>query len=670
MLRYPFDWFFMAVTSMRLVTVTGQLNKLDAVLDVCAEKENFHFEQAMSFFGTGSDFVPINDENPYTRLFSKLSAALAEAGLQPLEYEQCADVDGASLRDTADEYIESFCQQLKQSAGRRISAEKEISRITSEMEQLRHFDGLDIELSEIYDCEYIKVRFGRLPRASYERLKFYNDNPYIMLLPCQSDDHYVWGCYFSPIENIAEVDRIFQSLMWGRLHLPEATGTPSAECALMEQRIAELNREAAAADAEASALWEQHRKQCSLLYRLLERRNESFDLRRNVARYKNGDEFFLAGWITASDAADMRARMDTVEGIECEIKKPDSEEGHAPPVRLRNRGFAKPFEYYVSMYGLPEYGETDPTPFVAFTYFLLFGMMFADLGQGLVLSLVGWLIMWKMKKMELGRIIAVCGFSSAFFGVLLGSVFGFEHWLDGFWLWVQSKTGIPLNHNKPINVEDAAVVNVLIYATIGIGAVLLVCAMLMNIYSCLRRKHWGPALLGQNGVAGLVFYCSLIYVVLNMLLLKNPYPGTWFTICCLVLPLVLIYLQEPLGELLEGKEDWMPESIVDFLMQSFFELFEVLLSYLSNTLSFVRVGAFILVHYGMMTVVFTIAGFSPVGSFGYIAVVVIGNIIIMVLEGLLVGIQALRLEYYEMFSRFYSGSGRPFMPVGAPAETK
>lgn len=655
---------------MRLVTVTGRLSKLDAVLDVCAERNNFHFEQAMSFFGAGSDFTPINDENPYTQYFSRLSDALNDAGLTPLEYEQCRDAQSFDSWEEAGSYIELFCQQLVQSAGRRAEAEREAARVNAEMEQLRHFSGLDIELSELFDCEYIKVRFGRLPKESYERLKYYKDNPYIMLLPCQSDEHYVWGAYFAPIENMPEVDRIFQSLMWERLHLPDATGTPSEECAAMEQRIAELNAQAAEADREATAVWEEHREQCSLLYRMLERRKDSFELRRNVARYKNGDEFFLAGWITAADAADMRTRMDTVEGIECKIEKPAAAEGHAPPVRLRNRGFAKPFEYYVSMYGLPEYGETDPTPFVAVTYFLLFGMMFADLGQGLVLSLVGWLIMWKMKKMELGKIIAVCGFSSAFFGVLLGSVFGFEHWLDGFWLWVQSKTGIPLNHNKPINVEDSSVINMLIYATIGIGAVLVVCAMLMNIYSCLRRRHWGAALLSQNGLAGLVFYGSLIYVVLNMLLLGGSMPGAWFIICCLVLPLVLIYLQEPLGELLEGKEDWMPESITDFLMQSFFELFEVLLSYLSNTLSFVRVGAFILVHYGMMTVVFTIANFCPEGSIGYIIIVVIGNIIIMALEGLLVGIQALRLEFYEMFSRFYSGSGRPFIPVGANVEEK
>ncbi len=660
----------MAVTSMRLVTVTGHLSKLDAVLDVCAEKENFQFEQAMSFFGNDSDFAPINDENPYTRHFAALSSALTGAGLTPLEKEMCEQAQPPASWEAVGEYIEDFSSRLSGSAGRRQEIEREITRISAELEQLHNFDGLDIQLSEIFDCEFIKVRFGRLPQASYERLKYYSDNPYIMLQPCRSDDHYVWGAYFSPIENVAEVDRIFQSLMWERLHLPDATGTPAEECRAMELRIAQLREEAAMADSEATALWEEEKYRCSLLYRLLERRNDSFELRRSVAKYKHGDEFFLAGWVTADDADDMRRRMDEVDGIDCKIERPDAAEGHSPPVRLKNRAFARPFEFYVSMYGLPEYGETDPTPFVAITYFLLFGMMFADVGQGLVLSLVGWFFMWKLKGMELGRIISLCGLSSAFFGVLLGSVFGFEHWLDGFWLWVQSKTGIPLNHNKPINVEDASVINVLIYATIGIGAVLVVCAMLVNIFARLKQRKWGAALFSQNGVAGLVFYTAIIYVLLDLLIFKYPYPGAWFTIFCIAVPLVLIFLQEPLSELVEGKEHWMPENIADFLMQSFFELFEVLLSYLSNTLSFVRVGAFILVHYGMMTVVFTIANLMEPGSAGYIIVVIIGNGIIMALEGLLVGIQALRLEFYEMFSRFYSGSGRPFVPVGAAAEDK
>ena len=98
-----------------------------------------------------------------------------------------------------------------------------------------------------------------------------------------------------------------------------------------------------------------------------------------------------------------------------------------------------------------------------------------------------------------------------------------------------------------------------------------------------------------------------------------------------------------------------------FFVQSFFELFEVLLSYLSNTLSFLRIGAFAVSHAAMMEVVLMLAGATNGGSPNWI-VVVLGNIFVCAMEGLIVGIQVLRLEYYEIFSRFYAGNGREFQP--------
>ena len=98
-----------------------------------------------------------------------------------------------------------------------------------------------------------------------------------------------------------------------------------------------------------------------------------------------------------------------------------------------------------------------------------------------------------------------------------------------------------------------------------------------------------------------------------------------------------------------------------FFIQTFFELFEVLLSYFSNTLSFVRIGAFAVSHAAMMEVVLMLAGVEQGGSPNWI-VVVLGNLFVMGMEGLIVGIQVLRLEYYEFFSRFYKGTGREFIP--------
>ena len=96
------------------------------------------------------------------------------------------------------------------------------------------------------------------------------------------------------------------------------------------------------------------------------------------------------------------------------------------------------------------------------------------------------------------------------------------------------------------------------------------------------------------------------------------------------------------------------------MWKAFFELFETLLSYFSNTLSFVRIGAFAVSHAAMMEVVLMLAG-AEEGSPNWV-VIVLGNLFVCLMEGLVVGIQVLRLEYYEMFSRFYKGSGRAFDP--------
>ena len=299
------------------------------------------------------------------------------------------------------------------------------------------------------------------------------------------------------------------------------------------------------------------------------------------------------------------------------------------------------------MYGSPGRSDVDVTPFVAVTYSILFGIMFGDLGQGLVVSLAG-ALMWKLKKMELGKILIPCGLSSAVFGFLFGSVFGFEEMLD------------PVYHalgwsGKPFSVMDS--INTVLLIAIGIGVFLMVCAMLIHIYASLKRRQFGEALFSQNGLAGIVLYLMGVNLASGFMGGPAPIPTN---VCGVLLGIsaVLLYIKEiPIG-IIDKHPDWKPESWPDFLLQNFFELIEYVLSYLSNTLSFLRVGAYVLVHAGMMMVVFSLAGESE-----NLFVIILGNALVIVLEGLLTGIQVLRLEYYEMFSRFYEGDGKPFTPV-------
>jgi V/A-type H+-transporting ATPase subunit I len=291
------------------------------------------------------------------------------------------------------------------------------------------------------------------------------------------------------------------------------------------------------------------------------------------------------------------------------------------------------------MYGMPGYGEFDPTPFVAITYTLLFGLMFGDLGQGALISALG-CYLYKKKGIALGAVMTVIGASSMVFGVLYGSVFGFEEWLPALW----RKPGTDINST--------------LFFAVGIGVFLIISSMLINILNALKQKNWGKLIFSPNGIAGLVFYLAVVGIVLCVL--------NGFTTLAIVLgivfvaiPLILIALREPLAKIAQGHKVELEGRPAMFVLETIIELYEVLLTYFTNTVSFVRVGAFALSHAGMMSVVMLLSR-SATGDNRNIVIIVLGNIVVMALEGLVVGIQVLRLEFYEMFSRFFSGDGRAF----------
>lgn len=328
------------------------------------------------------------------------------------------------------------------------------------------------------------------------------------------------------------------------------------------------------------------------------------------------------------------------------------EEGLVPPTVLKNNWFSKPFELFIEMYGLPHYGEFDPTFFLSITYALLFGIMFGDLGQGLILFIIGF-YMYKRTQGALWAIVQRISLSSMFFGFWYGSVFGYENLLDPIF----HLMGF---HEKPIEVMNNAFTMPLLIAAVGVGAMLIMSSIAINIVLKMKKKKYEEAIFGQNGIAGIVFYSSIIVgIVLEMGLgipVTNPFNITLF----IVLPLLMILFHIPLGKLVVKVHYHPHEGWTGFLVESLFELLEVMLSFMTNTMSFLRVGGFVLSHAGMMLVVMTLRDMS--GTAG-IVVLIFGNIFVIALEGLIVGIQTLRLEYYEMFSRYFEGGGKKYVPT-------
>ena len=183
--------------------------------------------------------------------------------------------------------------------------------------------------------------------------------------------------------------------------------------------------------------------------------------------------------------------------------------------------------------------------------------------------------------------------------------------------------------------------------------------MIFNVINSIKSHDVENMLFSHNGIAGLVFYGFLVLTIV-LYMTGHKVPGNILMVIFLGVPVILFVFKEPLGNLVTKQHKKMEEGKVMFSVQAFFELFETLLSYFSNTISYVRIGAFAVSHAAMMEVVLMLSGASA-GSTNWI-IFVIGNIIVCGLEGLVVGIQVLRLEYYEMFSRFYEGDGKPFVP--------
>ena len=461
-----------------------------------------------------------------------------------------------------------------------------------------------------------------------------------------------------PLRQEDKIDAIYSSMHFERMFLPdEYEGTPDEAGHSLDEQIQSLSDQIEKLDQTVRQTVQSRGAALVGAAQRLKRYCINFDVRKMAACTKRDDHTFyiLCGWMPKDEADRFRKEIENDAQTFCVVEDNNNNIMSSPPTKMKNPGLFKPFEMYVEMYGLPSYQEIDPTILVGLTYSVLFGFMFGDAGQGLCLLLGGFLL-YKLKKMRLAGIISCCGFFSTIFGFLFGSIFGFENMIEPLWLRpAEAMTSLPF----------IGKLNTVFVVAIGIGMAVILLCMILNIINSLREKDMEKTWFDTNGAAGLVFYGALAGTII-LYMSGNPLPATAILVVLFLIPLALMFFKEPLTAMLEKKREKMTSGVGMFITQGIFELFEVLLSYFSNTLSFIRVGAFAVSHAAMMEVVLMLAG-AEAGSPNW-AVIVGGNLFVCGMEGLIVGIQVLRLEYYELFSRFYRGSGREFKPYGQTAK--
>jgi V/A-type H+-transporting ATPase subunit I len=353
------------------------------------------------------------------------------------------------------------------------------------------------------------------------------------------------------------------------------------------------------------------------------------------------------GWAPTDAIAPLNERLAPIGSAVVELPRPAWVE---PPTLLNPVKVEQPFRPLVQSYGTTRYGDLDPTMFTVLSFVVMFGMMFGDVGHGLVLA-VG--ALW-LRRRRRGRFAAVrslwvipfaAGLSGASFGLAYGEAFGPTGLVPSLWL-------DPLE--EPVT---------LLLAALGIGVVLLTSSYLLGIVNRWRRGGFQEALFAQFGVAGLtVFVGGLLLaggVYLEITLLQVS--AATVTVIGLVLLAAGLVLEAGRG--------------AAELTQAGVEFVDAVIRLFSNLVSFTRLAAFGLMHAALGLVVFDATSSlwgGAAGSAAAVLVFVVGNTLAFALEALVTGVQALRLEYYELYSRIFSGEGHAFapwsMPVRSPEE--
>ena len=641
------------IEKMKFLSITGPKEDIDRVADVYLSRYEIQLENALSELKTVKDLRPYIEMNPYKGELDR-AKELMDQWPGDLPEADGADMDVRQAAQTVRELSETF-EQL--SAHQREILNKREELVKSR-DQVAPFKGLNYDVKEILKLTFVKFRFGRIAKDYFEKFsKYVYETIDTIMFKCEEDADYVWIVYFVPDKLSKKIDAIYASMHFERQFLPdEYEGTPVEAGVALEDRIANLDHEIEVAKASASRELTARGKDLAAAYSRLHAYSLNFDVRKMAActKHENHNFYILCGWMTEADAKRFQQEIADDADTFCIVEDDHGNIMSKPPTKMKNPGLFKPFEMFVEMYGLPAYNEIDPTILIGITYSFLFGFMFGDAGQGLCL-LIGGFLLYRLKKIRLAGIISCCGLFSTIFGLLFGSIFGFEDIIDAAWLRPQqAMTDLPFIGR----------LNTVFVVAVGLGMCIILLCMVLNIVNSLRSRDTEKLYFDTNGAAGLVFYFALASTIV-LFLSGRTLPATVILVVMFVVPLLLMFFKEPLTAVVEKKSAKLEGGAGMFAVQGLFELFEVLLSYFSNTLSFVRVGAFAVSHAAMMEVVLMLAG-AEAGSPNW-AVVVGGNLFVCGMEGLIVGIQVLRLEYYELFSRFYRGSGRSFVPYGKTA---
>ncbi len=529
------------------------------------------------------------------------------------------------------------CSNCQESLRR---AEDEQRYVAQLMKMLDRFAALDIDFGLLSRSKrFLDVQIGMVPSDNVIRLREAVALAGYVLAPLQDAQGLKHVVIAGPKGREAEVRAVLRSADWRAARMPAELNEDPQKA--RRQLLEHQDRMIAEADTRCRQVETMQRE-------FHDRLVEAVHVLSVAAPYAGlgqalcgrGGLTQIGGWVPGAELRGLRGALQDRLGqrFVLSARDPRPDEFARVPSLMRHHWLVRPFALLVRNYGVPRYGEIDPTLLFAATFILMFGMMFGDIGNGFVIAAAG--MLGSRRLHGFAPFVVAAGLVSAGFGWLYGSVFGFEQLVHPLWI-------------SPL----ADPVRMLIMALYwGIGFILL--ADVLTICNRIMDQRYLDALLGGRGVAGMLFFLAVVDGVRRRYLGGGP-GGTEWAVAASALALMFgFHWYRYAGQAGER------------ILVALSEVLEDAIGYFSNTLSFLRVAAFGLNHVALAVAVFALASMTQTSA-GHWITIVLGNVFIVIFEGAIVAIQALRLEYYEGFSRYFGGNGREFRPLtlGAGAAT-
>ncbi len=609
--------------------------------------------------GPGTPDIGVRDLTAEIGRYERLRARIEEIRrLLEISVPAGGEPPGEVDLSEADERLGAIEEHIGEASHLRRAYRQRQRDLTALCDQVSDWRGLDLPLAGPDHFSFLHFVTGSLPEENLEGLRAaLGDNVALVALEGQKGRRSVIA--MTTRQGTGSLESALQSAGFKPETLPEVEGhTADTLCADKEKEHQRLEAELARLDVRLKSIADEFAPYLGGLDAAITRELGLLRAQQDLGR--TDTTTFITGWVPAREVAAVGERIRTITRgrSAIEITAPDDAGEEKVPTLLAHSGLLRPFGMLMSSYGTPNYRELEPTVFVAVSYVLMFGIMFGDWGHGGVLAAlgIGSLLVGKTEKVrDIGVLLTACGLSSVVFGIIYGSFFGIEHFKE-YALWHDPLEGDPMG---------------LMYGAVAVGVVMISLGLILNAINRFRRGDVIGGFLDKFGVAGIVFYWGVLAMIIGGDAISSRGLMVPALVVFLVVPALCWIVREPLEYFLHRSGDHGTLGIA--ITESFVGAFEAFLSYLANTISFVRLGAYAMSHAALLVAAFMLAEqvkHLPIaGGVAGVIVVILGNLVAIVLEGIIASVQALRLEYYEFFGKFFSGDGQAFEPFRLSGKT-